>query len=82
MKLIKFSASWCNPCKVLSSTMSTIQHPLIHDMYESDIENDNKLAIKYQVRSIPTLLLVEDNGMELRRLNGNATKQKVVEFLA
>ena len=51
-------------------------------MYESDIENDNKLAIKYQVRSIPTLLLVEDNGMELRRLNGNATKQKVVEFLA
>lgn len=61
MKMVyKFAASWCQPCKILTQRLSAkgIQLP------EYDIDNpDNKaLMEKYNVRSVPTVV-VDDDGL-------------------
>lgn len=75
MKLLKFSADWCGPCKVLEKTLGNIEHENI------DIELDEELTSKYGIRSIPTLVLVDDEGKEMRRLIGAVTLDEINKFL-
>lgn len=82
MKLLKFYAGYCQPCKVLSKTLSEkfSEHPLVKTMENIDIEADFKTASTFRVRSLPTLVIIDENGGELRRLvscGGDA----LVEFL-
>ena len=52
IKILKFQASWCQPCKALSNVIksSGTQVPV----EEIDIDNDPTLAAKHRVRAIPT----------------------------
>lgn len=80
MKLIKMSASWCVPCKQLSKLMQEVTIP--YEIKEVDIDSDPSSAIKFGVRGVPTLLLVEDDGETVvKRANGALTKAKLEEFL-
>lgn len=80
MKLIKMSASWCVPCKQLSKLMQEVTIP--YEVKEVDIDADPSTAIKFGVRGVPTLLLVEDDGETVvKRANGALTKAKLEEFL-
>lgn len=81
MKLIKLSASWCQPCKMLSSTLSAIDHPLISSMSEVDIDASPDVVKHYGVRGVPTMILVDDQGSEIRRVSGSLSKEKIISFL-
>ena len=63
-KLIYFSAPWCGPCKLLGPTMdkSGLRFQKIN------IDDDLELGSKYGVRSVPTLLIADSNGNEVKRL--------------
>lgn len=82
MKLVKLQAEWCQPCKSLSSVMRGLDHPLVDSMETIDIDKDRDKAIMYGVRSIPTLVLLDDGGKELRRRTGMATTEQLLEFLS
>jgi thioredoxin 1 len=60
MKLLKFSASWCGPCKMLTKVMESVEFPYIVE--EVDIEGNEELVAKYGVRGVPTLILLDDNN--------------------
>ena len=66
-KVLKFSASWCQPCKMLSKTIEgmTIETPI----EEIDIDEQEELAIQYQIRSVPTLVMLDDDK-EVKRVTG------------
>ena len=66
-KVIKFSAPWCGPCKVLSKIISTIETDV--EIEEIDIETNKELAVEYSVRGVPLMVMLED-GVEIRRLPG------------
>ena len=66
-KLIYFSAPWCGPCKLLGPTMDKSG---LH-FQKINIDDDLELASKYGVRSVPTLLIADSNGNEVKRLVGN-----------
>ena len=69
MKVLKFYAEWCGPCKALSSTIEkfyTLQVP-VEDI---DIDKNRDAAIQYGIRSVPTCVLVDENGTEIRRQTG------------
>ena len=76
LEVLKFSASWCGPCRVLSNTIKDVE-----GITQIDIEKDQETAIKYGIRSVPTLVKIDENGNVAGRLVGVRAKNLVEEFL-
>ena len=79
MKILKFSASWCQPCKMLAKTLEGMEVP--YEITEIDIDDQPEQAGKYQVRGVPTMVLVDDKGAVVSRLVGLQTAVKIGEWL-
>lgn len=67
-KILKFSATWCGPCKVLESNLKDFDKCEIEKYNVDDI--DEELLVKYGIRSVPTTIIVNENGEELDRFVG------------
>jgi len=79
LTLLKFSSSSCTPCKILDEQLSKLD--LSNFNYQSiDIQEHTDLAIKHKIRSVPTLILL-DNNSELKRHIGGLTPQQLETFL-
>ena len=70
IEVLKFSATWCGPCKVLASTLKDVV-----GITNIDIEQDMETAVKYNVRSVPTLVFLRD-GKEVHRVSGSMPLEK------
>jgi thioredoxin 1 len=68
IKVLKFYADWCAPCKILSKNLSDKDY-----IQEVNIEHDHETALKYHVRKIPTLVFFK-NDEEKHRTTGIITK--------
>ena len=79
MKLLKFEASWCEPCKMLSKTMEDIEFPFPIEVI--DIDNNQDIAMEYGVRGVPHLILMDDNNNIVKRIGGFVSKEELVEQL-
>lgn len=77
-KVLKFKASWCGPCKILSSTLSKITTDVAIE--EVDIEQNPTLTQQYKIRGVPTLVMVEDD-VELKRVVGVKTKEELETWI-
>jgi thioredoxin 1 len=82
MKLVKIGASWCQPCAGLQMTLNEIDHPLVRSMEKVDIDTQIDVAMKFGVRSVPTMLIVDENDQVIRTMTGNQPAAKIIEFLA
>ena len=61
-KLLKFYGTYCMPCKQLNTIMKTMELPV--PVEEICIEEaDEEVLKKYQIRSVPTLILVNDDKL-------------------
>jgi len=81
MKLLKFYAEWCGPCKGLSKIIDGAKDKITIPIEEYDIDNEMMLAQEYKVRSVPTMVLVDDTGAEIKRQVGMVSEEKLLEFL-
>lgn len=81
MKLLKFYATWCAPCKVLSQVMAEAADKITIPVEEIDIDNNLDTALEYGVRSVPVLVLLDDDGKEIRRQSGVVMEEALLEFL-
>jgi thioredoxin 1 len=77
-KVLKFSASWCGPCKMLSKTLEDVKTDVIIE--EIDIDEQSELANEYGIRGVPTLVMVDEN-VEIKRNVGNLTKSQLEIWL-
>lgn len=77
-KVIRFTASWCAPCKALASILEEVKTDLPIEVV--DIDENKELAIQYRVRSVPTLVIVDENK-ELKRMTGVQAKNLVESWL-
>lgn len=77
MKLLKFEASWCQPCKSLTQTLSTMSLPF--PVCPVDIDVDRDSSIFYGIRSVPHMILMDENDVILLRVSGNLTKSQLEE---
>ncbi len=80
MKTIKyFSATWCGPCKTFKPVMNEVVDEG-HSVQFIDIDQQQDLAARYNVRSVPTTI-IEKNGIEVDRFIGSVSKQQVLSKL-
>ena len=78
-EVLKFSASWCGPCKALSMTLKEIDD-LGVEIKEIDIDDQLDLAAQYNIRSVPTLIVLQ-GGTEVRRKTGALNRTQLKEFI-
>lgn len=78
-EVLKFSAAWCGPCQALSMTLKGIEDNVI-PIREIDIDENLDMAAQYNIRSVPTMVMLE-NGSEIKRVSGALALPKVKEFL-
>ncbi len=76
--IIDFTASWCGPCKILNPILDEINSDTNIKVFKFDIDEHQELAIKYEIRSIPTLLIFK-NGVLINRLIGIKNKQEILK---
>lgn len=79
--LIDFYADWCGPCKMLSPIVEQVasENPDVK-VVKVNVDNEQDLAIKYQVMSIPTLVVIK-NGAEANRMVGLSSKSDIVDMI-
>lgn len=78
--LVDFYASWCGPCRMLGPVLDDLSKEGLIDIIKVDVDNNQELAKKYGVMSIPCLILFED-GKEIKRSLGFMPKGKIEEFI-
>tara|TARA_B100000780_G_C21037167_1_gene416004 strand:+ start:484 stop:732 length:249 start_codon:yes stop_codon:yes gene_type:complete len=79
-KILYFSAAWCGPCKQLGPVVTKLQSEGIN-IQKIDVDTDPNSSAKYSIRSIPTLVVVNTEGMELSRSTGFKSEQEIKNML-
>lgn len=76
-----FNADWCGPCKMLRPIIDEVSETRSNAKFVSiNIDNEDELAYKYGVSSIPCLVLFKD-GKEVKRSVGLIPREKLEEFI-
>lgn len=80
--LVDFWAAWCGPCKMAGPIIDQLSEEYAGKVLVAkvDVDAEGELAGKYNVMSIPTVILFRD-GVEIGRQVGFAGKQGYVELL-
>lgn len=79
--LVDFYADWCGPCKMLSPIIESVANENEDiKVVKINVDNAQDLAIKYQVMSIPTIVVIK-NGQEVNRTVGVVSKSQILEMV-
>ena len=77
-KVLRFTASWCQPCKAMAKLMEDVGTDMPIEVI--DIDEQSELAVDYGIRSVPTLVMLEEN-VEVKRMVGLVTKDKLKNWI-
>jgi len=80
--LIDFFATWCGPCKTLAPILKQVKDSLGEriTILKIDVDKNQELAAKYQVRGVPTMVLYQ-NGKQLWRQSGVLSKEEILKTI-
>ncbi|HEY9186084.1 MAG TPA: thioredoxin [Salegentibacter sp.] len=80
--LVDFFADWCGPCKMLGPILKDVKSELGDQVkiVKIDVDRNQELAAKYQVRGVPTMILYK-NGKQLWRQSGVLQKHQLTEVI-
>lgn len=81
--LVDFTAEWCPPCKAIEPILDELATELDGRLLITrvDVDEQQATALRYDVRSMPTLLVLVD-GVEKQRLIGARGKRHLLEELS
>ena len=80
--LVDFTAEWCGPCKVIAPILEelAVEQAERLSFAKIDVDANPKITMRYEVMSMPTLILFE-NGEPTRRLVGARGKNHLLQEL-
>ncbi|WP_420322020.1 thioredoxin [Flagellimonas sp.] len=80
--LVDFYADWCGPCKMLAPILGQVKEELGDQIRiaKIDVDKNPKIAGKYQVRGVPTMILFKD-GKQVWRQSGVVPKNELINII-
>ena len=80
--LVDFFAEWCGPCKMLSPILKQVKEDLGDgiSIIKIDVDKNQSMAAKYQVRGVPTMILFK-NGKQVWRQSGLLQKEEIIRII-
>ncbi len=80
--LVDFFADWCGPCKTLSPILKDVKIALgdAIKIIKIDVDKNQQLAAKYNVRGVPTMLLFK-NGKQVWKESGVLQKEEIIHII-
>jgi thioredoxin 1 len=80
--LVDFFATWCGPCKMLAPTLDKIAAETTNTLktVKVDVDKSPDLVEKYEIKSMPTLVLIR-NGEVISRKIGGDTKANILKWI-
>ena len=79
-KILLFKLSTCGPCKLLSK-LFTLLHINKEEVTLDKDDNADLITDKYDIKSVPTVVVLDSEGEELGRFVGFKTKEQLLEEL-
>jgi len=82
--LVDFWAEWCGPCKMIAPILEEIADEQAGKMQiaKLNVDDSSEVASRFEVRSIPTLILFKDGEPEVRLVGAKPKGQLVQELSA
>ena len=79
--LVDFWASWCGPCRMVSPIVDEIaqENPALK-VVKVNVDEEQELALRFGIMSIPTLLVVKD-GQVVNQAVGVRPKEQILDLL-
>lgn len=80
--LVDFFAEWCGPCKMMTPILKQVKDNLGNrvSIIKIDVDKNQALAARYQVRGVPTLMLFK-NGEQVWRQSGLLQKDDLINLI-
>ena len=80
--LVDFWAEWCGPCKMIAPILEEAASEYVDKMsvVKLNVDESPKIAQKFGIRSIPTLMIFKDGAVQAQKL-GAMSKSQLTEFL-
>ena len=76
-----FTADWCNPCKKVKPIVEELNREQTEANFQIiDVDIEMELAKSFQVKSVPTFILMKD-GIEINRITGAQTRDSLIGFI-
>lgn len=77
MKFYKFYADWCGPCRILTTMLNKAQIE-----YEPiNVDNNEELVNKYNIKTIPVFMAIKDDGTEIDRFVGVKSADAIKQWI-
>ena len=79
--LLDFFAPWCGPCQMLGPIVEQLaeENPQ-YKICKINIDEEEDLAIRFKIRAVPTLVVME-NGEIKERVSGGRSKAELLDLL-
>jgi thioredoxin 1 len=79
---VDFWAEWCGPCRMVGPAVEHLSKTLEGKVktVKLNVDENQEIAVKYSIHSIPSLLLFKD-GKEIARTVGAAPKEAYQKFI-
>ena len=80
--ILYFSTTWCGPCKMFKPVVEQVSQETGKYVQFIDAEQNKLMAEKYGVTSVPTMIVTDNGGNQIRRLNGVQPKSLLTELFS
>ena len=77
--LYKFGAPWCSPCKDMEPLLSELSTDI--EVVRVDIDQEPEKGMALGVRSVPSLIMVDEAGKALAFRSGGINRAQLQQFI-